>query len=246
MNFKSIRQPALPILPVQSTDEPRLFWPTLAATCLSWLCLVLALLVPLSLPTLAVAQPPKIIYIQPLLPAPSPDVIEAVRDGLLAFYPVQVRQLPAIPMPQSAWHAPRARWDADVLLPWLVQRLPADGAKILGLTQDDIFTHDAKLGLWGVLGLGTMDGKSNVISTFRAKRGVDVAQLLVRIAKVAVHEVGHNFGLDHCEQTRTCLMSSAQHRVKSIDAEVDLCPACRAQLRASGVEVPAAAGKRWR
>lgn len=212
-----------------------------------WVGLVVGLLLAMASMAHAEAAPAKkIIYVQLLAPAPATGVVNAVADGLRAFYPVEVKVLPAVDMPKDAWHAPRKRWDADRLLPWLAARLPADGQKILGLTRDDIFTHDAKRGLWGVLGLGSLDGKSNVISSFRAQRGVNAEGLRARIAKVAVHEVGHNFGLGHCEHDRRCLMADANGKVSTVDGENDLCKVCRKKLNDAGVSVPTAPQTPWR
>jgi archaemetzincin len=212
-----------------------------------WLWLVVGLLPALAGLAHARAESPKrVVYVQLLSPPPTTEVVNAVTAGLRAFYPVEVRVLSVVDMPQAAWHAPRQRWDADRLLPWLAARLPADGQKIVGLTRDDIFTHDAKRGLWGVLGLGSLDGKSNVISSFRAQRGVGAEGLRARIAKVAVHEVGHNFGLGHCEHDRRCLMADANGKVSTVDGETDLCRVCREKLNDAGVSVPTAPQTPWR
>lgn len=219
-----------------------------------WVSCVVALGLTILSPAAAVADPqpdgtprsaPLVIYVQPLEPAPAQDVLDAIAMGLKAFYPVDVRVLPTAAMPQHAWFGPRARWDADLVLPWLAERLPAGGTKVLGVTTADIFTHDAKRGHWGVLGLGYLGGKANVISTFRARRGVPTKVVRARIAKVAVHEVGHNFGLAHCTSHRHCLMDDANGTVRSTDRERDLCPACRRRLSAQGVLVPDEPAAPW-
>ena len=87
-------------------------------------------------------------------------------------------------------------------------------------------------------GLGVVGGKSNVISSFRASKGVDANGTRERIVKTAVHEVGHNFGLEHCTQTPTCLMSDAKGKVASLDQEQDFCPVCRAEFAKQGVKMP--------
>jgi archaemetzincin len=189
--------------------------------------------------------PTSIVYVQPLQPAPGPKVLAAVASGLRAFYPVQVRLLPAVPLPKAAFYPARRRWRAEILLDWLERHMPADGMKILGLTSADISTTKGAAQDWGVLGLGSLDGHACVLSSYRARRHVTVAVELARMAKVAVHEVGHTFGLEHCP-TPGCLMEDARGKVATTDGEDDLCPACRRQLQAAGVAVPSVVKKPWR
>ncbi len=185
-----------------------------------------------------------VIYVQPLQPAPDAQALAGVVAGLRAFYPVEVKVLAAVPLPKPAWYPPRQRWRAEKLLDFLSDRMPADGAKVLGLTAADISTTNGTIRDWGVLGLGTLDGKSCVISTFRTTRGVSLSVARQRLAKVAVHEVGHTFDLAHCP-SRGCLMEDAMGKVATCDREDDLCPRCRKALAAKGVVVPERVAKPW-
>jgi len=73
-----------------------------------------------------------------------------------------------------------------------------------------------------------------VISLFRCrKKARSRAHARIRLAKTAVHEIGHTLGLDHCP-TRGCLMEDARGQVKTSDREYDLCSRCRARLRRGG------------
>lgn len=213
------------------------------ATALCRLLLAVCCLL-FAVPQLALAIQPRIIYLQPLTPAPPQPVLDAARSGLLALYPVEVRILPPVPLPKVAWYPPRHRWRADKLLDWMAPRMPKDGAKILGLTAADISTTKDNIPDWGVLGLGSMDGAACVISSFRAKRGVTTVVMQQRMAKVAVHEVGHTFGLPHCP-TVGCLMEDAMGKVATTDREDDICPVCRAKLAKTGVVVPAKPALPW-
>ena len=185
-----------------------------------------------------------VIYIQPLEPAPGAKVVSAVVAGLRAFFPVEVHVLPAAPLPKAAFYPARHRWRAERLLNWLQSHAPADAKKIVGLTSADISTQKDDVEDWGVLGLGSLDGRACVLSSYRARRGVPVQVELARMAKIAVHEVGHTFGLEHCA-TAGCLMEDARGKVKTVDGEDDLCPACRRQLHTGGVEVPGVVRRPW-
>ena len=187
----------------------------------------------------------KIVYLQLLQPAPDAAAVDGVVAALRAFYPLDVRVLPAVAMPAAAFYPPRHRWRAERLLDWLAARLPADGAKVMGLTTADISTTKDAVKDWGVLGLGTLDGKSCVISTFRTLKGVSPQTARERLAKVAVHEAGHTFSLEHCPNAG-CLMEDARGKVATVDGEADLCAACREKLLQRGVRVPSPAKLPWR
>lgn len=174
------------------------------------------------------------IYLQPIGDATPLAETTAVRTALEGFYPAEVVILPVMPLPTAAYYAPRKRYRAEKLLDALRPKLPADGVRIIGLTTVDISTTNDAIYDWGIMGLGDLDGKASVISTFRCKKKAkSPAHARERLAKVAVHEVGHTLSLDHCP-TPGCIMHDAMGKVATIDTEYDLCPRCRALLAKAG------------
>jgi archaemetzincin len=179
----------------------------------------------------ALAQPT--VYLQPLGAITDADV-RAVEGALTAFYPIEVKTLARVELPKEAWYAPRKRWRADRLLEFLAARKPDGALRILGLTDADISTTKGKIEDWGVMGLASLDGASGVISRFRcAKRASGAEHARIRLAKTAVHEIGHTLGLPHCPN-RGCIMEDAEGSVLTCDREYDLCADCRAKLVAAG------------
>ena len=171
--------------------------------------------------------------------------ISLVEEALVRFYGLPVRILPRVPLPKSAYYAPRRRYRAEKLLAYLESVRPPDALQILGLTGADISTTKGKHVDWGVLGLASIDGTVGVISRYRAKRRSKGDQhTRERLAKIAVHEIGHTLGLDHCP-TLGCLMEDAQGSVLTSDREYDLCPRCRARLAAWGKVIPATVDPPW-
>lgn len=180
---------------------------------------------------------PRVLYVQALGKAlPDADLGLVVR-ALGAFYSVEVKTLGRVDLPKSAFYPKRARYRAEKLLDFLGPRLPKGGSRILGLTSVDISTTKGKIDDWGILGLATLDGAACVLSSFRCKRLAKNAEhARVRFAKVAVHEIGHTFGLDHCPN-RGCLMEDGGGSVLTTDREYDLCADSRRSLTERGIEL---------
>jgi archaemetzincin len=191
----------------------------------------------LQLTGLASAEPKrKVIYLQPLGQQLPPGDVTEVRQALLAFYGWTVTTLEPLALPKAAYYAPRRRWRAEQLLTFLGPRLPSDGLRVIGLTAVDISTTNGKIKDWGILGLGELPGRASVISTFRCHRtAVSMKQARDRLAKVAVHELGHTLGLPHCP-TRGCLMHDAEGKVSTTDEEYEFCAQCAGRLRSLGIQ----------
>jgi archaemetzincin len=164
-----------------------------------------------------------------------PDLVDAVAAGLARS--LQVRVVPAgrVPLPPSAWYAPRQRYRADKLidhLAGLVKDAPA-GTRILGLTAVDISTTKGEHADWGVFGLAHLGGPAGVISSHRLRRKArDAEHLRFRVVSTAVHEAGHTLGLEHCPEPR-CVMQDAEGGIANTDTGTgEPGPACRAKLDA--------------
>jgi archaemetzincin len=111
------------------------------------------------------------------------------------------------------------------LLVWLGERRPADAARVIGVTDVDLFIPI----LTFVFGEAQLDGAAAVVSTHRLAEG-RASGSLARLIKECVHELGHTFGLVHCG-TPGCVMSRSPN-VRAIDAKgARLCPVCRDRYR---------------
>ncbi|MCC6214272.1 MAG: hypothetical protein IT376_05355 [Polyangiaceae bacterium] len=180
------------------------------------------------------AASPRVVALQPLGPVPPAD-LALIERALGAFFELEVRRLPAIALPRSAYYRPRARHRAEKLLDFLAARRPEGVDRVLGVTARDVSTSKPPHADWGILGLATLGGASCVVSSFRCRRGArSAAHARSRLGKVAVHELAHTFGLDHCT-TAGCLLADGGGTVRTVDGEHDLCPETRRGLEREGV-----------
>ncbi len=66
----------------------------------------------------------------------------------------------------------------------------------------------------GIMGFGYLPGNACVISNYRlGKYPQTQIQLNEKLLKVALHELGHNFGLPHCPDEQ-CIMIEAKEKDK--------------------------------
>jgi archaemetzincin len=168
------------------------------------------------------------VALQPLGEVPA-EQIEAAAAGLRELYGFEVVVLDPVDLSESAWYEPRHRWRAERLLPFLEELMPEGTQRILGITVEDISTTKGEHEDWGILGLGTIGGPSAVISSFRCRRHVAEVSVLERIRRVAIHEIGHTLGLEHCPTTG-CFLEDAAGTVATVDGETFLCEVCRERL----------------
>lgn len=103
----------------------------------------------------------------------------------------------------------------------------ANGNRILAVTGHDLFVPV----LTFVFGEAQLSGNCAIVSLHRLRDEVyglppNPRLLEERLVKEAVHEIGHTFGLRHCEDWR-CVMTSS-HSVEWLDVKSpELCPKCR-------------------
>ncbi|MCE5310021.1 MAG: hypothetical protein LLG20_20495 [Acidobacteriales bacterium] len=105
------------------------------------------------------------------------------------------------------------------------------GARLLGVTALDLFVPV----LTFVFGEAQLDGRCGVVSTHRLREehyGLppNPELLAERLAKEAAHELGHTYGLRHCDDW-SCVMAST-HSVERLDLKgVEFCASCGRVVR---------------
>ncbi len=157
----------------------------------------------------------------------SPGLMDHVRRHLAHAFGRPVFPWEGPERPRHAFDARRRQHASGTILRWLLEAGPS-GGKVLGITDRDLFIPI----LTYVFGEAQLGGDAAVVST--ARLGEDSGPygtrvLVERLAKEAVHEVGHAFGLLHCG-VEGCVMSRSP-AVREVDEKSsEPCDVCRARL----------------
>jgi len=160
------------------------------------------------------------------------DVVKTVAERVAREFAREVAVQTPIERPAGTLDAKRRQHSSREMLKWLVAHAPADASRVLGLTDVDLFIPV----LTFVFGEAQLEGVAAVVSAARLAAPADRRLTAARLAREAVHELGHTFGLVHCDalededgRAAPCVMARSPS-VRAVDAKsARLCPGCRAR-----------------
>jgi archaemetzincin len=122
--------------------------------------------------------------------------------------------------------AERGQYHSTAILQRLRELSADPGVRVLGVTAHDLFVPIFTF----VFGEAQLEGHCAVVSFYRLAEEhyglpADEGKLRERLVKEAVHELGHTFGLSHCDDWR-CVMASS-HGVERLDVKgAEFCGEC--------------------
>jgi archaemetzincin len=137
------------------------------------------------------------------------EVLVSVKEGLRKVFPkthTTVIEQP-LPVPRASFDRKRGQYRSNLILAELQSYVANSGFnRVLGVCDVDLFVPELNF----VFGEATFPGKTALISLSRLKpefygEPPNVALLVERAVKEAVHEVGHTLGLKHCPHA-SCVM----------------------------------------
>ncbi len=156
---------------------------------------------------------------------------EVIAAHISGYFNLPAECLPPVDMPLKTYDKQRLQYNAVGLLK-AIEAIPFDGfCKVIAVLDVDIFIPIFTY----VFGEARQGGKVALVSLFRLGKhpdGSSPAHGLVfdRASKVALHELGHLFGLLHCMDER-CLMHFSGGVEEVDQTPLNLCRYCSLYLR---------------
>jgi archaemetzincin len=137
-----------------------------------------------------------------------------------------------VPLPRTAYDERYDCYRADLLLESLKKGYDGKDYIVLGVTDKDLIRlNEEKLEV-PTMGLASIFGYTSVVSTYQLSKNIVDDQLY----RLAMHEIGHNEGLQHCKRYRNCIMYGKLRR-NNYWHRLDFCPSCKMYMVLKGWEM---------
>jgi archaemetzincin len=134
-----------------------------------------------------------------------PRALERLTPVLHDAFAAEVVVTPAVPLAERAWNAARRQHLSTAILDDLARLRRDEWERLLGICDVDLYVPELNF----VFGEAARARRVAVFSLWRLRSsgtGARAQQLFERRAATeAIHELGHTYGLDHCDDPR-CVM----------------------------------------
>ncbi len=134
----------------------------------------------------------------------------------------------SLTLPDKHYNKERNRYRGTGLFEELSKH--RNGDAVIGLTDYVIFKPNDISQTYGIMGVSPVGTYKCVVSSRIPSTGKD--QTDENFVKLALHELGHAFGLNHCSDQH-CYMVDAEHKMK-FPQTTGFCESCKSKLNANG------------
>jgi archaemetzincin len=168
------------------------------------------------------------------------------------WFGLPTRVLEPADLPAQGWHRDR-RWGRQYETGWFLRQLlpdrrPPEAVCTFAVTMADLYPDETWNYVFGEASLRDRVGVWSFARYFpkfwgREETADSQRQALRRGLQVVVHEMGHAFGIEHCQQY-ACVMNGSNSLEESDRQPLRLCPRCLRKLQWNrGFDVVARYGK---
>lgn len=147
--------------------------------------------------------------------------IRHLKKGLAVFFE-EIIVAEEIYVPEEAYNAYRDQYLVDTFMEILKG---VKGEKVLGVVDRDIYSPELNF----IFGQGRINGKRCIIALERLREDSTRKKFNDRVLKEAVHELGHTWGLHHCENMK-CVMHFSNTLDDTDSKTSGFCKKCEARL----------------
>ena len=174
----------------------------------------------------------RFIYLVPV-GAGDEEVFAAIENSLWQKFGFGIRRLDPQQEPAYAFDSKCKQYNSSLIVRALIEKRPADAVRLLAVTEKDLFIPM----LTFVFGQAQLKGPAAIVSLARLRQefyqlSPSRLLLIARALKEVHHEIGHTFGLVHC-QDRECVMSLATS-IQQLDVKgSEFCRSCEILLQES-------------
>ena len=157
--------------------------------------------------------------------------LDRLTRDLEQIFRTPCRVLDGVVDAKFAHNAARGQYHSTAILARLQSVYSNGNSRLLGVTAADLFVPIFTF----VFGEAQLKGNCALASLYRLSEEhyglpADEGKLRERLTKEAVHELGHTFGLRHCEDWQ-CVMASS-HSVELVDVKsAEFCEDCARAVR---------------
>lgn len=147
---------------------------------------------------------------------------------LKSYFPEVVLKEQVLILPAEHYNKERNRYRGTGLFEGLSKH--RNGDAVIGLTDYVIFKPNEISQTYGIMGVSPVGTYKCVVSSKIPSSGKEQSD--ENFVKLALHELGHAFGLNHCPDQH-CFMVDAEHKMK-FPQTTGFCESCKTKLNAKG------------